>query len=144
MAVERRNPLPPGRYSVFVLVSDEAAWDRWTHDNAEAVRVIARIPQDALDGGGQGLPIFSTTPTGAIIEERVGDAVLFEVTSPVTWQGPGLPDIEVRDLDAWRIEKTENPEAKYGEPAWMDEVKGLALLAFAVYLGSQLIGRKGP
>lgn len=70
MPLERQNPLPPARYWVNVPPDSAADFDQWLTSNASSLFVNST---SALDGG--------------------WNWVLFTVTSPVTWQGPGLPDI---------------------------------------------------
>lgn len=135
MAVERRDPLPVGRYGVFVKEDEDEAWHSWTAENAGKVRVVSTIPSLAL--GGDGLPVFYTTPTGEIIQKIVGSNVLFEVSSPVKWVGFGFPDIESRPPEAWVEEHTEDPGKYLGDP--YAEIKSLVLLGGAIYLGGILL-----
>lgn len=77
LGLERRNPLPTGRYWVFRLGAEAIRdFDQWlaVHRRMKALRVVAsELDQDAN-------PITSF--------------VVFEVLQPnvVVWQGPGLPD----------------------------------------------------
>jgi hypothetical protein len=75
--VERRNPLPPGRYWVDVFQSKSAAFNAWLARNKTAVKVESTesFPGD-LDNA---------------YESR--DWVLFRVLSPAPWEGPGLPTV---------------------------------------------------
>ncbi len=77
--VERRNPLPVGRYWVDVFEKDAASFAAWLAAHKADVRV--RTTQH-----------FDTTPAR--------DWVLFEVVRPVDWQGPGLPDVATGDVVA--------------------------------------------
>lgn len=74
-AVQRTNPLPPGKYWVDVFDPQEAAFQDWLRRNKANVAV-------------------TTTET----YEPVGDYPgrvwrLFQVNAPVTWEGPGFPTI---------------------------------------------------
>lgn len=77
LGLERKNPLPVGRYWVFRLGAEQiAAFDQWVnvHRRMKALRVIAsEFDQESK-------PIQTFT--------------VFEVLAPnaVVWQGPGLPD----------------------------------------------------
>jgi hypothetical protein len=70
MAIERRNPLPIASYWVDVPPAAVAAFDAWLGQNTSSLHVA----------------ITSAYPDG-------GQWVRFDVLSPVTWQGPGLPTI---------------------------------------------------
>jgi hypothetical protein len=73
--VERRNPLPVGRYWVDVFNSKEAAFREWLQAHKADVRVL-------------------TTETFEPVGDYEGRVWrLFEVLSPVTWEGPGLPTV---------------------------------------------------
>lgn len=74
-ALERRNPLPPGKYWVDVFTPQEAAFQDWLRKNKGSVSVI-------------------TTETFAPIDDYPGRAWrLFTVQAPVAWEGPGFPTI---------------------------------------------------
>jgi hypothetical protein len=75
-AVERANPLPPGKYWVDVFTPQEAAFQDWLHRNKANVIVTTTESFDPTMDGSPG---------------RVWR--LFEVGTPVTWEGPGLPTI---------------------------------------------------
>ena len=72
MPIERRNPLPPARYWVNVPPASVAGFDQWLTANEAAGALSVDSTSSLSDGG---------------------NWVLFTVTSPVDWQGPGLPDI---------------------------------------------------
>lgn len=76
-AVERRNPLPPGRYWVDVFWSKRGAFTAWLSKNAASIKVVnvESYPGD-MDAG---------------YEAR--EWYLFQVLSPVAWEGPGLPTV---------------------------------------------------
>lgn len=77
LGLERRNPLPTGRYWVFRLGAEQIRdFDKWldVHRRMKALRVVAsELDQDS---------------------DPVTSFVVFEVLMPqtVVWQGPGLPD----------------------------------------------------
>jgi len=95
MALERRNPLPPGWYWVDVPDTKRRPWEDWLERNADSV---------------------SVKETREVSLNQLSSA-LFQVTSPVTWEGPGLPTIaqEGTTLD----DTVERPEP---EPEIVDEI----------------------
>lgn len=140
MALERRDPLPPGRYSVFITEAETARWSAWVTANIETVKVIGSISQRVAPNG---LPVFAVDTDFNIIWKRIGTAFYFEVSAPTPWVKLGLPDIETRSVDAWRQEKTENPEY-IPDPDAIDpiaEIKSLLLFGAVVYLGALALGR---
>lgn len=77
LGLERKNPLPVGRYWVFRLGPEQIRdFDKWldVHRRMKVLRVVAsELDQEA---------------------DPVTAFVVFEVTrdNAVVWQGPGLPD----------------------------------------------------
>jgi hypothetical protein len=74
-ALERANPLPPGRYWVDVFETDSPNFSTWLAANKGAVSIVSTEHFDANAGG------------------PARDWVLFQVSTPVAWQGPGFPTI---------------------------------------------------
>ena len=74
-AMERANPLPVGKYWVDVFTPQEAAFQDWLRRNKANVIVTTTESYDPIDG----------SPGRAWR--------LFEVNSPVMWEGPGFPTI---------------------------------------------------
>lgn len=70
MAVERRDPVPPGRYWVWLMPEDTARWTSWTR--AHAGKVSTRVTEGDPDSGYH---------------------VVFDVIAPVPWVGFGFPTI---------------------------------------------------
>lgn len=153
MAVERRDPLPPGRYSFFVLVSDGPAWAKWLGEQGGRVRVVAQVDKRAL---GTSVPVFATRWDGTIIQDLVGTDVLFDVLEPTPWVGFGFPSIESapptgpvpsepRSVDSWVKEKRDNPEYQ-PDPSATDELARLIKLGGLFLLGAVVLDRalNGP
>lgn len=140
MAVERRDPLPPGTYSVFVKETETGRWTAWVTSNYPNVLVRGAVPQRVAPNG---LPVFAVDTDFNIIWTRLGTAFYFEVKQPTAWVGLGLPDIETRSEASWRAEKTENPEyipdPADGDP--LRQIQSLVLFGAAVYLGGILLQR---
>lgn len=75
MAVERRDPLPPGRYSFNVWHGDDKPkWDAWIRSNSNTVRTVSIEPGAA------------------------NDWVMFDVLAPTKWVGLGFPDIVTQNV----------------------------------------------
>lgn len=91
MALERRDPLPPGRYAIFIRQDEEAKWAEWLAANKATVSLVVSIPKRAVASN---TAVFSITFTGDVIENYVGRAELFDVTTSTPWVGLGYPDIE--------------------------------------------------
>lgn len=153
MALERRDPLPPGRYSFFVQVSDGAAWKKWTKEHSSTVKTVAAVPQKALASNN---PLFATDLDGNIIQDLVGTLVLFDVTMDTPWVGLGFPDIEPgpQTIEAAREWAGGHQESKYIPPPGgqygtigefgsdvLGQVKSLLLLGGAIYLAGAWLSR---
>ena len=75
MAMQRSNPLPPGKYWVDVFDPDRSDFRGWLADNAVTLRVDKQ--EDKLARGGYPAETW----------------YLFTVLSPTPWNGPGFPTI---------------------------------------------------
>jgi hypothetical protein len=113
-ALERRNPLPPGRYWVDVPDPKAAAFEAWRSRNGASIIVEAT-------------------------ERREGDVpvtwTLFRTTAPVPWEGPGIPTIATADVKsaedtAQRPAPEPDPLTKIPNPA--DFVPSSRTIALAV------------
>jgi hypothetical protein len=69
-ALERRNPLPPGRYWIDLFEKDSAAWLAWRARNGVKIEVTEH---------------FNSSPPR--------DFIIFRTDTPVPWEGPGYPTI---------------------------------------------------
>lgn len=131
MALERRDPVPPGRYYVFFEADEASTWQAWATAHADRVRTIAVESQTVSPDS----PIWATTPTGQIVKEHVGDWVLFDVTAPVPWVKLGLPTIvtDPRVRSTRDVYKLPAPEPDVGP---LDKLAaGLDLLGTLALLG---------
>ncbi len=87
MAIERRDPLPPGRYSFNVWHGeDRPKWDAWTRANSNTVRTVSIEPGTA------------------------NDWVMFDVLAPTKWVGLGFPDIVTQDVHS-QVDQIQAPSA---------------------------------
>jgi hypothetical protein len=141
MAMERRDPLPPGRYWLFLMPSEIGRWREWTETHRGVVKTVLVEPQLAL---APHVPaIFATRPDLSIIREQAGDYVVFDVLSPVPWVGFGFPTIvPPGELpSANQVSSGPEPGDTDMNPlgALFGEAKTLALLAGATYLGAILL-----
>lgn len=75
--LERRNPLPVAKYWKDIFEADAEAFGAWLRDNQETVKVRTT---EHIDG------------------DPPRDWILFEVTSPTMWDGPGYPDVAAPDV----------------------------------------------
>lgn len=74
-AVQRANPLPPGRYWVDVFENDSPDFSSWLAANRSTVSIVSTQHFDANAGG------------------PARDWVLFTTSAPTPWNGPGFPTI---------------------------------------------------
>ena len=143
MALERRDPLPAGRYWQFLLEDEGPAWAKWTHDHSSTVRVIATERKMKLSPYRPAIMV--TRPDLSIIMEEGGAWVLFDVLAPTPWVGLGYPTI-VTDPTITRSEQVEQAPAPQPDDQLAREVWGrvseLLFWTGVVYLGGQFIARK--
>jgi len=91
MAVERRNPLPIGSYLWAVFGTKMPAQQAWIDAHKDVVHVQQ---EGRIVGSGS----------------DYGYWYYFHTSSPVAWEGPGLPDIATPELLAeHQALPTENP-----------------------------------
>lgn len=142
MAIERRDPLPPGRYWVFLYLAELETWQAWVSRNFPRVTVRASELQTVTPDN----PLWGVTPSGAIIKDPAGEVVLFDVAEPVPWIGIGFPTIVKQTgqtPEAIRQAMTEvasTPEPAEGVIAkTMRELGGVIFMGGALYLAVMLI-----
>lgn len=144
MAVERRDPVPPGRYWIFLMKDETEAWRAWTELHRNAVKVVLTEPQLGLDPHQSA--IFATRPDLSIIKEHVGDYVVFDVLAPVPWIGFGFPTIVPKGELPTANQTGSGPEPVDTDlnpiGAIFDQLKTLLFLGGAIYLGAALLRRR--
>lgn len=79
-AMERANPLPIGRYWVDVFEKDWAAFHGWLAAQRSGVKVSSTESFEAIDGN------------------PAREWYLFDVVSPVRWEGPGFPTVATKAI----------------------------------------------
>lgn len=84
MAIERRNPLPPGRYWQDILEQHVASFREWLQSNKAVVRVVA-AESHPRDG-----------------DWPAREWYLFEVSAPTPWQATkwGYPTIATGEVQS--------------------------------------------
>lgn len=145
MAVERRDPVPPGRYWVFLKKDESAQWQQWVTANKGKVQTVLVESSLAVD---RDMPaVFVTRPDLDIIMDRVGDYVVFDVKELVPWIGLGFPTIVTKPgtpPTSGEVVKAPDPEASdaMANKIWT-EVRNVLFLGAGVYLlGSWLSSRR--
>jgi hypothetical protein len=123
MAIERRNPLPPGRYWVDTFEPKRTDFRVWLDKNAEYVHVENR--KEYLD--------------------PPGTWYLFSVSEPVHWDGPGLPTIATEEIQSHEDTAQKPPP----EPSGLEQIEAgiekagnfllIAALAGAAYVGYRIL-----
>ena len=136
--LERRNPLPAGRYWIDLFAQDSDAWLDWRKRNASSVGIEA---------------------TEHINSEPPRDFIIFHVTAPVSWEGPGYPNVADKSVQssndtAQRPPPQKDPIDKIPDlPDFTKSSSGMGLLSglaivggglFAVYLISRAIPKPRP
>jgi hypothetical protein len=121
MALERRDPLPAGRYSIFLLPGDSASWSAWTSRYRSTVRVVATVDKRE----------------GFITDTYMGSSIVFTVTAPTPWVGLGLPTIETRPIAEWQAEEMEVPKDETTGP--IEQVRNLVIFAGVIYLAGAVL-----
>ncbi|HEV8550419.1 MAG TPA: hypothetical protein VGQ57_15350 [Polyangiaceae bacterium] len=144
MAIERRDPVPKGRYWLFLLEGEEERWQAWVTEHRDSVRVIASETKQKL--APYRPAIFATRPDLSIIMEEGGAWVLFDVLAPTPWVGLGYPTI-VTDPAVHSSTDIEQapaplPDDALAQQLW-SQVKGLLFWGGLIYLGGQVIASRG-
>lgn len=136
MAVERRDPVPPGRYWVFILPDEEETWARWVQAHANTVQVVGVERKEKLEPY---VPaIFATRPDMSIIMVDGGAWVLFDILAPTPWVGLGFPTIESTGsvTQSSQVEQGEVPPQGAGPGDFAAKlIMGAAPWALAAFLG---------
>jgi hypothetical protein len=137
VAIERRDPVPPGRYWIYLKKEELSHWEEWLRINAGKVSVVASETQTQTPEG----LLWATTPTGDIIKNAVGEWILFDVKVPVPWVGFGFPTI-VTDPNVRSTTDVMTAPEPEPEKYLIEEIRNLLLLAGGIYLVGSFLSRK--
>ena len=108
MAVERKDPLPRGRYWIVIRASERKQWEAWATAHRDTIHTVVADPlRDGGLMGNQLAELFIANPVAvaamaALGGSDIGDWILFEVKQPTRWVGLGYPTI---------VQPWENPES---------------------------------
>lgn len=144
-AIERRDPLPAGRYWVYIDDEEVDAWQDWVSKSDGKVKTLIMEPQKEV---ARWLPaVFATRPelfilqsiTGPIIQSVAGYWVLFDVLTPVIWIGFGYPTtvIDPTIRSATDVASTPPPD-----PDPYSGLRNLVFTAGLFWLASSWLSRK--
>lgn len=141
-ALEKRDPLPRGRYWVYLDDSELEHWQQWVSGSGGAVKTIVTEEQRTV---ARFLPIiFLIRPDWTLIESVAGYWVLFDVLEPVKWVGFGYPttvvDPAVRsstDIATAPVIETDDDNPIL---AFLRKIEGIVLVGVGVYVGVQVLG----
>jgi hypothetical protein len=137
MAVERRDPVPIGRYWIFLKTDELDAWQTWVHDNAGKVFVVSSETQITIPDGGI---LWATRPDASIIKDAQGEWILFDVRQPVKWIGFGFPTIvtDPNVRSSSDVMTAPAPETGGDVVSVLESVKSLVTLGVFAFVGIQL------
>lgn len=136
MAIERRNPLPVGRYWVDIVEPKTGGvllkFDAWLARNSSKVKVVKREQK--------GTTLWSLDTSG-----KRYDWVLFDVLSPVEWprtsgfglptivQSPTAPTAAPVTSSADTVQRPPEPTISSVFEGFAGDVKTVALIALGLY-----------
>ena len=139
--LERRDPLPTGRYWVYLDDSEGDAWLAWVKSTGGAVKTLVMEEQRSV---ARWIPvIFLIRPDWTIIESTEGFWVLFDVLSPVKWGGFGLPTTVIDPAVRSSTDiATAPPPVASDNPIldFLQKAEGIVLLGFGAYVAIQVLG----
>jgi hypothetical protein len=125
MALERRNPLPVGVYWIDIFEADMGPFRDWIAKNKGTVRVISTESFEESSWHD-----FGSYPAR--------DWYLFEVTSPVAWEGPGFPTI-AKSKTLTASDTSQRPPPPKGPVEQLEEAAGAAKTGGAIIIGGALV-----
>ncbi len=138
--MERRDPLPAGRYWVYIDDSETDKWAAWQSAHKDTVSTIVTEPQQAIY---RWVPaIFQTRWDLDIITHTEGYWILFDVKAPTAWVGLGYPTTVI---DSTVKSSTDIATAPKPGPDWdplegiVADVRMLLLIGGGLYIASQAL-----
>jgi hypothetical protein len=137
-AMERRDPVPAGRYWVYIDESEVARWQEWVRASNGKVKPIVTEAQNKISSW---VPaVFATRWDLSIITSIAGYWILFDVLEPVKWVGFGYPTTVI---DPSVRSATDVTSAPPPAPEWnplgelFGDLKWLILVAGGLYIASE-------
>jgi hypothetical protein len=129
MTLERKNPLPVGRYWVDVPSGDLPAFQQWLAERPSQIHV---------DGTAERLSYNWLNNLGGAFGANVTWYV-FKVLSPVPWFGPGYPTIATADI----VSIDDTVQRPPPEPGFLDQMLGASgsmptVAKYAIWGGAAL------
>lgn len=141
MAMERRDPVPPGRYWITLKRSEMDQWREWLIENSTKVSVVASEAQFVSPDGWlwAARPEAILPGTDGIIKTIAAEWILFDVKSPVKWIGLGLPTIVTDPTVRSTTDVITAPAPEVEDT--ISQIRNLVFFAGAVYLIGALVRR---
>jgi len=147
VALERRDPLPPGRYWIFLKKDESERWRKWVDESP----VVPRY-SESMSALGRAPAVFQTRWDLDPIMQHVGDYVVFDVIRPTPWIGFGYPTIVSQgEITASTPLPSTTDVIQAPAPAEGDfnplgelfgEVKTLVFVGAGIWLATMLLSRK--
>lgn len=141
--MERRDPLPAGRYWVYIDESEVERWAEWVKASEGKVKPVTTEAQLYVP---RWIPaVFATRWDLSIIQSVKGYWILFDVVAPVKWVGFGYPTTVI---DPAVRSSTDVITAPAPEPEWnpigemFASAKWFLFAGGALYLLTQAAGLK--
>lgn len=138
--MERRDPLPAGRYWVYIDEGETDRWQAWVKASGGKVRTVTTEAQLHLPSW---VPaVFATRWDLSIIQSVKGYWIMFDVLEPVKWVGFGYPTTVV---DPTVNSATDVVTAPAPGPEWnpigdfLGDARQLLLIGVAAYVGIQVL-----
>ena len=130
MALERRNPVPPGRY--WVDVFDQVSTHPATHGQNTQTAFRDWLRRNAATVQSESTQSFDTEPPR--------DFYIFRVLAPTLWEGPGFPEVAPASVQssadtAQRPDPEKDPLDQLGDALGSAGSQASALV-FAVAVGA--------
>lgn len=137
--MEKRDPVPAGRYWVYIDQSEVARWQAWVSASGGNVKVVATEEQRVVS---KWLPIvFVTRFDLSIIQSVVGYWILFDVLAPTKWVGFGYPTtvIDPKVKSSTDIATAPAPVAEENPIVdFLGSIKNLVLVGVGVFVAVQV------
>jgi hypothetical protein len=124
MAQVRKNPLPAGRYWIFIQAASQDIWDLWAKKNSDVLTIEVNNPiaDPNLSQPDISVPGMPGVEVPGKPNERF---YIFALKEPAIWpRGVGFPNVATPDVTMQRQVQTRPPI-----PTAVDVVKDIAQTA---------------